>query len=48
MLRTWNCSNLCLESEGAVLNKKKKLITQCVSSYEEECVKLTCFVCSWP
>jgi hypothetical protein len=46
MLRTWNCSNIYVKSEAEIIKMKEIFITQCLSNYEEECVKLACYVCN--
>ena len=44
MVRTWNCSNIFVKCEAEVFNMKETFISQCLSKYEEYCVKANCFV----
>ena len=46
MLRTWNASNIFVKSEAEIIYLKETFITQCLSGYEEECVKPKCYVCN--
>ena len=46
MLRAWNASNIFVKSKAEIIYLKKTFITQCLSGYEEECVKPKCYVCS--
>jgi hypothetical protein len=46
MVRTWNCSNIFVKCEAEVFNMKETFISQCLSKYEEYCVKDNCFVCT--
>ena len=46
MVRTWNCSNIFVKCEAEVFNMKETFISQCISKYEEYCVKSNCFVCT--
>ena len=46
MVRTWNCSNLFIKCEAEIITMKEIFITQCLSKYDEDCVKLNCYVCS--
>ena len=46
MLRAWNCSNIAIKSEAQIDLMKETFISQCLNKYEDECVKLTCYVCN--
>ena len=46
MLKTWNASNIFVKSETENICMKETFITQCLSGYEEECLKPRCYVCN--
>ena len=46
MVRTWNCSNIFIKCEAEITTMKETFITQCLSRYDEDCVKLNCYICS--
>ena len=46
MVRTWNCSHLFIKCEAELITMKEIFITQCLSKYDKDCVKLNCYVCS--
>ena len=45
LVRTWNSRNLLVKCEAEVQLMKETFRSQCISNYEEECLKLNCYVC---
>ena len=46
MVRPWNCSNIYVKCEAEIFYMKEVFISQCLSKYEQYCVKANCFVCN--
>ena len=45
-VRAWNCSNITIKSGAQIVLMKETFVLQGLNKYEDECVKLTCYVCN--
>ena len=46
LVRTWNSKNLFVKCEAEIQLIKETFKSQCISSYDDECLKLNCYVCN--
>ena len=45
LLRNWNCNSLAIKSELKITVLKSTIKTSKISNYEEDCLKVNCYIC---
>ena len=46
LLRNWNCNSLAIKSESKITVLKSTIKTSKISNYEEDCLKVNCYICN--
>ena len=46
LLRNWNCNSLAIKSESKITVLKLTNKTSKISNYEDDCLKVNCYICN--